>query len=201
MKTRHCHPLFALAALVAAIALGRAWHERADAARADAAIAAIATAPSATRAAPTTGADLPAKAFEHAAAIGDRRLRLAWAQALERAGRLDDAAKLHATLIDRTRLDDLGAAALFNLGNAYLRTGIRLTGHGDGSERTAMLELAKQRYRDLLRLRPYDWEARYNLERALRLAPEDSEAGSAAHDGPTEQRRIMLKGSREVELP
>ena len=72
---------------------------------------------------------------------------------------------------------------------------------GDGSERTAMLELAKQRYRDLLRLRPGDWDARYNLERALRLAPEDSEVGSAAHAGPTEQRRIKLQGSRDVELP
>lgn len=190
LKTRYLHQLFAVAALVAAIALGRAWHERADANRAEAAIAAIAA-----------RSDLPAGAFEEAAAIGDRRQRLAWAQALERAGRLDDAAKLHATLIDRTRLDDLGAAALFNLGNAYLRTGIRLTGHGDGSERTAMLELAKQRYRDLVRLRPEDWDARYNLERALRLAPEDSEIGSAGHTGPTEQRRIMLQGSRAVELP
>ncbi len=190
MTSRYVHHLFAAAALVAAIALGRAWHERTDATRAEAAIAAI-----------TSRSDLPADAFEHGAAIGDRRQRLAWAQALERAGRLDDAAKLHSTLIDRAALDDLGAAALFNLGNGYLRTGIRLGGQGDGSERTAMLELAKQRYRDLLRLRPDDWEARYNLERALRLAPEDSEVGSAAHDGPTEQRRIMLQGSREVELP
>ena len=193
MKTRHGHQVFALAALVAAIALGRAWYERADAARTAEAIATIASV--------SARADLPANAFEQGAAIGDRRQRLAWAQALERAGRLDDAARLHATLIDRANLDGLGAAALFNLGNAYLRTGIRLTGQGDGSERAAMLELAKQRYRDLLRLRPDDWEARYNLERALRLAPEDSEVGSAGHDGPTEQRRIMLKGSREVELP
>ena len=190
MKTRYLHQAFAAATVVAAIALGRAWYERADADRTGAAIAAIAA-----------QAKVPADGFEQGSAIGDRRLRLAWAQALERAGRLDDAAKLHASLIDRVDLDDLGAAALFNLGNAYLRTGIRLTGQGDGNERTAMLELAKQRYRDLLRLRPDDWDARYNLERALRLAPEDGEIGSAAHTGPTEQRRIKLQGSREVELP
>lgn len=189
-RTRHLHQAFAAAALVAVIVLGRAWHARVDAERTGTTLASIATQSS-----------LPADAYEQAAAIGDRRQRLAWAQALERAGRLDDSAKLQATLIDLARLDDLGAAALFNLGNGYLRTGIRLTGQGDGSERAAMLELAKQRYRDLLSLRPDDWDARFNLERALRLAPEDSEAGSAGHAGPSEQRRIMLKGSREVELP
>jgi hypothetical protein len=31
-----------------------------------------------------------------------------------------------------------------------------------------LVELAKQRYRDLLRAEPQDWDARYNLERALR---------------------------------
>ena len=35
-----------------------------------------------------------------------------------------------------------------------------------------LIELAKQSYRDLLREDPNDWDARYNLERALWLAPE-----------------------------
>ena len=43
---------------------------------------------------------------------------------------------------------------------------------GDRSDTRPLVELAKQRYRDLLRAEPQEWDARYNLERALWLAPE-----------------------------
>lgn len=131
----------------------------------------------------------------------DRRVRFAQATALDGAGRLEDAARLYGTVIQRDALDDLGAAALFNQGNGYLRAGIALAGQGDGSERSAMLELAKQRYRDLLRLRADDWDARYNLERALRLAPEDGIDTPETYTGPSEQRQIRLRGFSNVELP
>ena len=34
------------------------------------------------------------------------------------------------------------------------------------------MELAKQRYRDVLLINPQNWNARHNLELALRVAPE-----------------------------
>ena len=36
----------------------------------------------------------------------------------------------------------------------------------------ALIELAKEHYRELLRQDPDDWDARYNLERAQRLQPD-----------------------------
>jgi mxaK protein len=67
------------------------------------------------------------------------------------------------------------------------------------SDSLATLELAKQRYRDLLRVNPLDWDARYNLERALRLAPE--EAAFAEDAVPAEQRQVMLPGMVQRDLP
>ena len=83
--------------------------------------------------------------------------------------------------------------ALFNSGNLYLQQALnRPTAANlqqppsgelvlDSSARLTLIELAKQSYRDLLREDSEDWDARFNLERALRLAPdpeEDSEAMS-----------------------
>jgi mxaK protein len=99
------------------------------------------------------------------------QVRLARATALSKAGAYDAAARLYDGLIHDDRLDDLGRTALFDLGNMYLREGA-----GDGSVSTvkslAMIAEAKARYRRLLRAAPDDWDARYNLERALWLAPE-----------------------------
>jgi mxaK protein len=66
---------------------------------------------------------------------------------------------------------DLKHASQYNLGNLYLRDALK-RGTDQGFESLPLIELAKQSYRDLLREKPDDWDARYNLERALRLAPE-----------------------------
>jgi len=62
-----------------------------------------------------------------------------------------------------------------------------------------LLEQAKQRYRQLLRVSPGDWDARYNLERALWFAPEASEGA----DGPDvkEQHDVKLRGAEAEDLP
>ena len=98
------------------------------------------------------------------------QVRLAWANALSAGGELDAAEKLYAELINRLPEDDIGNAAEYNLGNTYLREGTNMK--NSGNRRRALLGLAKERYRDLLKRTPEDWDARYNLERALRLAPE-----------------------------
>ena len=94
-------------------------------------------------------------------------------------------------------LDALGRQALFNLGNMYLRQGLAQ----GTAEALPLVELAKQRYRDLLRATPDDWDARYNLERALRLAPEEQDALAEEENEPVERRRVMLRGMDPGDLP
>lgn len=61
--------------------------------------------------------------------------------------------------------------ARYALGNLALRQAMAM---GSSDEKLpAMLELAKQQYRDTLLHDPEFWPARYNLERALWLAPDD----------------------------
>jgi len=90
-------------------------------------------------------------------------------------------------------------AAQFNLANAYLRQGMR--GDLEENQRGPMLELAKQRYRDLLRLYPADWDVRYNLELALRLAPENDKALAEDKIKPIKSVRVIVPDFKLKDLP
>ena len=79
----------------------------------------------------------------------------------------------------------LGAAARFNSANLLVRQAIEVRESAQPGQAIALLELAKEYYRDVLRDDPAHWDARYNLERAQRLLPDpDDEEG-----GPTGQER------------
>jgi mxaK protein len=121
--------------------------------------------------------------------------RLGLAVALAAAGRDDAAIKQYNRLIQNESSVELRQAALYDLANLYLRQGMT---HA-ASDSLATLELAKQRYRDLLRANPLDWDARYNLERALRLAPEETAFADDAV--PAEQRQVILPGMQQRDLP
>jgi mxaK protein len=122
-------------------------------------------------------------------------VRLGLAVALSVAGRDAAAIKQYSRLIQNDSPLELRQAALYDLANLYLRQGMT---HA-ASDSLATLELAKQRYRDLLRANPLDWDARYNLERALRIAPE--EAAYADDAVPAEQRQAILPGMKQRDLP
>ncbi|ABM96227.1 MULTISPECIES: hypothetical protein [Methylibium] len=134
-----------------------------------------------------------------------REVRLARAIALAQAGAHDAAFKSYSGLIQPGALDALGRQAQFNLGNMYLRQALAASPGGDAAapsaETAPLIELAKQRYRDLLRADPGDWDARYNLERALRLAPEEQEAYAEDPNVPVERRRVQLRGMDPGDLP
>jgi mxaK protein len=98
----------------------------------------------------------------------------AGALTLARAGRYEQALDAYKALIHGRR-EDLRRAALYNVGNLHLREALRVD-PSDRMRALALVELAKQAYRDLLRQDPDDWDARYNLERALWLAPEADDA-------------------------
>jgi mxaK protein len=92
----------------------------------------------------------------------------------------------------------LRAEALYNAGNLHLRQAIAArAAHSDGQAMT-LFELAKQSYRDALSSNTAHWDARYNLERALRYAPETDEADLG--EGPPLTRRRMPVNKHEMPL-
>lgn len=97
--------------------------------------------------------------------------------------------------------EDLRRLALYDLGNLHLRQALQV-GLEDEGQSLPLIELAKQSYRDLLRRDPNDWDARYNLERALRLAPEDDDDTDedTGPPDPREHERSTIADPR-MDLP
>lgn len=97
--------------------------------------------------------------------------------------------------------EDLRQLALYDLGNLHLRQALRV-GLDDEAQSLPLVELAKQSYRDLLRRSPSDWDARYNLERTLRLAPEDDDDmdEDTGPPDPREHERSTIADPR-MDLP
>ncbi|RFU49362.1 tetratricopeptide repeat protein [Paraburkholderia sp. DHOC27] len=174
MKRAPVHFVFAAVALACAAVAAYDWMhlQRAQHINQAMAAAAVETVQAAEK------ADKPGSANARGSErSGDdaRELKLAHAIALSKAGAYDAAGSLFEDLIRDPHLDEVGRAALFDLGNLYLREGMGNT--QTGTVRSApMIEEAKARYRTLLRAAPDDWDARYNLERALWLAPETRSA-------------------------
>lgn len=96
-------------------------------------------------------------------------LRFAFAAAQAASGAHDAALARYGTLHDDPRL---GRAARYNSANLLLRQAVELRAGARPGQALALIELAKENYRELLRQDPDDWDARYNLERAQRLQPD-----------------------------
>lgn len=126
--------------------------------------------------------------------------RFARALALAREGESEAALKEYKTLIQGDRRD-LKRRSLYNLGNLHLRNALA-NGPDEALKSLPLIELAKQCYRDLLRDDPTDWDARYNLERALWLAPEVEHEVAEDEDPPQKEENVMstLQGAR-IDLP
>ncbi len=90
----------------------------------------------------------------------------------------------------------LASAARYNIGNLFLREALRATRDGNQAEALPYAELAKQSYREALRADPGRWDARYNLEQALRLMPEQENADAGDGPGPLQSERAIttMKG-------
>lgn len=122
--------------------------------------------------------------------------RFARALALAQAGKSEQALKEYTALAGSER-GDLRRRALYNLGNLYLRDALA---DGEAYRSLALVELAKRNYRILLRESPADWDARYNLERALWLAPESQQEFVDEEPPDREQSVSTLQGAR-MDLP
>lgn len=209
MKRTTVHAAFAVVALACAALAGAEALRLVKAQRVNSEVAAVArglaaasaAAPAASSGAPSgasSGVAAKAGAGEPIDSHAPRAVQLAQAVALSAQRRYDAAGRRFEALIENGADDETGRAALFDLANLYLREGAG--GNDDaGTPRSApMMEQAKAHYRTLLRLAPDDWDARYNLELALRLAPEQ----------PTEvpaeiatKSQIKLRGAQSEDLP
>lgn len=111
-----------------------------------------------------------------------RSPQAAFAQGYFLAARGDDerALNLYKRLQDES--GGIARAARYNAGNVHLRQAVTLQKTRGDAALGALItpvELAKQAYREVLRADARDWDARFNLERALRLLPDpdDESAG------------------------
>jgi len=168
MKRRTVHLLFAGASL--ALALPAAWQalRLAQAVRINQAIA---------------------QASAAAAQSDFAEARFAHALALSSAGRYEAALAAHKALLQGER-GPLRRAVLYNLGNLHLHEALK-NGTERANDALPLVELAKQSFRDALRADPADWDARYNLERALALAPEVEEQAGDDEPPPVERERAI----------
>jgi mxaK protein len=79
--------------------------------------------------------------------------------------------------------------ARFNSGNLYMRKAQVLKNTPQSAQAVPLVELAKQSYREVLRADPHYWDARYNLERALRAQPDADEGSVSEGAAPLNSER------------
>jgi mxaK protein len=111
---------------------------------------------------------------------------------LDRAGKHQQALSLYQEVINEGNAR-LAAAAKYNSGNINLREALAKRGPAANAEALPLIELAKQSYREVLRVDSDDWDARYNLERALRLVPEKEEKAATAQSSQGERQFTTMK--------
>jgi len=145
----------------------------------------------------TNAAIASARVSDFAAAVPEARF--ARALALARAGESEVAVKAYKGVIEGDRRD-LRQAALYNLGNLYMRDALE-NGASEAFRSLPLIELAKQRYRDVLRNEPTHWDARYNLSRALQLAPEIEQEIEEKEPPPNKEQSVSTLQGARIDLP
>jgi mxaK protein len=178
MRRRAVHTAFAFAALTCgAVATGYGLRLN-EAERTNAAIAAAHI--------PAAGQTVP-------------QVRLAQALSLAKAGQFTAALKIYKSLLEAN--DEIRLPALYDLANLNMREALK-NGQAEAQRYMPLIELAKQSYRDDLRSNPADWDARYNLERALWLSPEYDDPMLERNQAPVRSEHAMstLQGAK-IDLP
>ncbi|WP_175938445.1 MxaL protein [Caballeronia sp. BCC1704] len=143
-----------------------------------------------------TAANSPARVKRSSNEVSE--IQLARAVSLSKSGDFTGAQALFDTLVNEDNDQAVQIAALFDLGNMYLREAAGSDGAGPVRS-LPTLELAKERYRSVLRVAPDDWDARYNLERALWLAPETQNDLETAD--VKKQTNVKVRGAQSEDLP
>ncbi|MBC7945594.1 MAG: MxaK protein [Burkholderiales bacterium] len=116
-----------------------------------------------------------------------------------RAGDLQTALNLYKRVEQSDSLE-LSLAARYNSGNLYLEEALELRDSDGEKNALPMAELAKESYRGVLRRDSRYWDAKYNLERALRAFP-DSAAQSGLEPPEQAERAITTMRGFTLGLP
>lgn len=138
---------------------------------------------------PAAGAVAAAVAVDPKALDADLpELRFARAAALAAQGASDPALDLYRSLQGDSAL---GQAARYNSANLLMQRATELREGPQAGQAIALIELAKEHYRDVLRTEPNHWDARYNLERAQRLLPDPDEADDEPPEAARNRERAV----------
>jgi len=121
--------------------------------------------------------DLPAESPD-----ASPELRFAHAHAQAASGATEAALNRYVSLHADT---PVGQEARYNGANLLMRQGMALRAGAQPGQALALIELAKEGYREVLRHDREDWAARYNLERAQRLVADPEEVD----EEPPQSRR------------
>ncbi len=89
----------------------------------------------------------------------------------------------------------------FNLANLYFREARRLRDIGDDDLAMPLIELAKENYKEILRAENSYWDAKYNLELTLIVAPETDPVDPTGERNPERSPRAITKLQARKELP
>lgn len=123
-------------------------------------------------------------------AAGPRHPYLGFARAygLQQDGDFEPALEAYAA-IDVGEDESLRAAITYNLANLYLRRALDYRDAGADDLALPLVELSKEYYRELLRADAGSWDARFNLELALRISPETELEAPEAERNPEHNPR------------
>ena len=130
----------------------------------------------------------------------DPRVWIAAARQPARAGHTAEAAALLRQAADSAS-GQLRETALYDLGNLYLREALRVRDTGADASALPLFELAKQSYRAALLQRPDLWDAKFNLELALRAAPDADPDDTGAPPVLTGERAVTTMRAFTLGLP
>ncbi len=147
-------------------------------------------------------AALSAHDLEAAAAFGHAHGRFAAAFDLQRRGEFDATVAAY-NAVGAPPPPALARDVRFNLANLYVTRALEL-GHVDGAAddlTVPLIELAKHHYRELLRQRADDPDARYNLELALLLLPDVPELEPDEEAMPERSPRAITPKQAYERLP
>jgi mxaK protein len=127
------------------------------------------------------------------------RGRFATAYGLQQQGEFGEAIRAYGEV----EPDDaeFAAAVSFNLANLYLRRALALESDESRDLVIPLIELAKEKYRELLRRDSQHWDAKYNLELALALLPDLEEQEGEDDIMPERSPRANTATPARRELP
>lgn len=128
-------------------------------------------------------------------------LEFANAYSLQQQGDLEAALTSYTKITEPTSAAQRSAIK-FNLANLYLRQAVDFQASGAIELAIPLIELAKENYRELLRVDSEQWDAKYNLERALILLPEPDDQAEEDDDVmPERSPRATTATEATSELP